>query len=204
MEYWIILQIPDFWYNPPMENNTIFILSGPAWAGKTTIWHAIEHDAQHVEKVITTTTRSIREWEIDGEHYHFISKEEFEKKIHHGDLIEYAIVHTNYYGSTSTELERILQQNKSPIYIIEPQGMIHLKPLLEDRGYTVVTIFLLPPSIDELKKRLHARGTETPEQFEIRLATALTELEQQDFYDIKIVNNELEQAKKELLDTLNK
>jgi guanylate kinase len=82
--------------------------------------------------------------------------------------------------------------------------MIHLKPLLEDRGYTVVTIFLLPPSIDELKKRLHARGTETPEQFEIRLATALTELEQQDFYDIKIVNNELEQAKKELLDTLNK
>jgi guanylate kinase len=66
-----------------------------------------------------------------------------------------------------------------------------------------VTIFLLPPSLDELKKRLHGRGTETPEQFEIRLATALTELEQQDFYDIQIVNDDLKKAKKELLTILN-
>jgi guanylate kinase len=66
-----------------------------------------------------------------------------------------------------------------------------------------VTIFLLPPSLDELKKRLHGRGTETPEQFEIRLATALTELEQQDFYDIKIVNDDLEKAKEELLEVLH-
>lgn len=67
----------------------------------------------------------------------------------------------------------------------------------------VVTIFLLPPSLDELKKRLHGRGTETPEQFEIRLATAITELEQQDFYDIRIVNDDLKKAKKELLEILN-
>ncbi len=66
----------------------------------------------------------------------------------------------------------------------------------------MVTIFLLPPSLDELKKRLHGRGTETPEQFEIRLATAMTELEQQDFYDIKIVNDDIEIAKSELLDIL--
>ena len=82
--------------------------------------------------------------------------------------------------------------------------MVHLKPLLEDRWYHVVTIFLLPPSLDELKKRLHGRWTETPEQFEIRLATALTELEQQDFYDIKIINNTLEVASTEFLEILNK
>lgn len=141
----------------------------------------------------------MRESETDGVHYHFLTKPEFEARIHSNDLIEYAIVHTNYYGSTYSELERIIENNKSPIYIIEPQGMIHLKPLLEDKWYTVVTIFLLPPSLDELKKRLHGRGTETPEQFEIRLATALTELEQQDFYDIKIVNDDIEKAKEELI-----
>ena len=76
--------------------------------------------------------------------------------------------------------------------------MVHLKPLLESRGYTVVTIFLLPPSLDELKKRLHLRGTETEEQFQIRLATAMHELEQQEFYDIRLVNDELEKTKMEL------
>lgn len=185
-----------------MQKNTVYILSGPAGAGKTTIWHAIEWAAPHIEKVITTTSRPSREGEIDGNHYHFLTKTQFETEIHSGNLIEYAIVHTNYYGSTYSELERITRNNHSPIYIIEPQGMVHLKPLLEDKGYTVVTIFLLPPSLDELKKRLHGRGTETPEQFEIRLATALTELEQQAFYDIRIVNDDLEKAKKELLTIL--
>jgi guanylate kinase len=81
--------------------------------------------------------------------------------------------------------------------------MVHLKPLLEDKWYIVVTIFLLPPSIEELKKRLQERGTETPQQFEIRVATALTELEQQDFYDIKIINNDIKTAQIELLNILN-
>lgn len=186
-----------------MKKHTIFILSGPAWVGKTTLWHAIEKNAVNTKKVVTTTSRSIRETETDGIHYHFLTKWEFESKIHSGDLIEYAIVHTNYYGSTYSELDRIIEQNKSPLYIIEPQGMIHLKPLLEQKWYTVVTIFILPPSLDELKNRLHERGTETPEQFEIRLATALTELEQQDFYDIKIINYDLRTAQNELLDILN-
>jgi guanylate kinase len=75
----------------------------------------------------------MRDGEIDGVHYHFLTKPEFESRIHGNDLIEYAIVHTNYYGSTYSELERIIDNKKSPIYIIEPQGMIHLKPLLEDK-----------------------------------------------------------------------
>lgn len=116
-----------------MKNNTVFIFSGPAGVGKTTLWHLIEKDAPTIEKVITTTSRPIRENEINGIHYHFITRSEFEAKIHTGDLIEYAIVHTNYYGSTFSELNRIIQNKKSPIYIIEPQGMVHLKPLLEDK-----------------------------------------------------------------------
>lgn len=77
--------------------------------------------------------------------------------------------------------------------------MTHLKPLLEEEWYDVTTIFLLPPSIEELKTRLHSRWTETEEQFQIRLATAMTELEQQDFYDIRLVNADLEKTKEELL-----
>ncbi len=132
-----------------------------------------------------------------------MTKEEFEKKIHAGEFLEYAVVHTFYYGSTKSELERIIRLEKTPIYIIEPQGMIHLKPLLENEGYTVVTIFLLPPSIEEMKRRLRDRGTETEEQFQIRLATAMTEFEQQDFYDIRIVNDDLEKTKEELLAILH-
>lgn len=181
-----------------MWNPTVFILSGPAWVGKTTLWHEIESTTPHVSKVITTTSREAREWEVDGQHYYFISRKEFEDTIHTGGFIEYALVHTNYYGSTDRELARIIAEEKSPLYIIEPQGMVHLKPLLESRGYTVVTIFLLPPSLEELKTRLHQRGTETAEQFEIRLATAMHELEQQEFYDIRLVNDELEKTKMEL------
>ena len=191
---------PFFHNNPEMNKNTIFILSGPAWAGKTTLWHYVENATPNVEKIITTTSRTLRDGETDGVHYHFVSKEDFEWKIHKWELIEYAIVHTNYYGSTHSELERITAKNKNPLYIIEPQWMVHLKPLLEDAWYRVVTIFLLPPSLDELKKRLHGRWTETIEQFEIRLATAMTELEQQDFYDIKIINDNLDKAKEELID----
>lgn len=181
------------------DKKNIFILSWPAWVGKTTIWHEVESRCPKINKIVTTTSRSMRDNEVNWIHYHFISKSEFEDKIHSWDLIEYAIVHTNYYGSTFSELERIISNNCSPIYIIEPQWMIHLKPILEEKGYNVVTIFLLPPSLEELKRRLHNRGTETDEQFQIRLATAITELEQQDFYDIRLVNNDLEKTKEELL-----
>lgn len=181
----------------------VFIFSWPAGVWKTTLWHAVENHLPNVEKVITTTSRMIREGEENSVHYHFITREDFENKIQTGDLIEYAIVHTNYYGSTYSELNRIINNGKNPIYIIEPQGMIHLKPLLEKEGYMVVTIFLLPPSLDELKRRLHGRGTETPEQFDIRLATAMTELEQQDFYDIRLVNHDLERTKEEFIAILN-
>lgn len=184
-------------------NNTIFILSWPAGVGKTTIWQNIESKVPHIAKIITTTTRAIRNNEVNGIDYHFLSKKEFEEKITQWDLIEYAVVHTNLYGSTYSELERIISLDKSPIYIIEPQGMIHIKPLLEARWYKVITIFMLPPSIDELKSRLSGRGTETEEQFNLRLAKAMLELEQQDLYDIKIINNILEDTENELIKILS-
>lgn len=169
---------------------TVYILSGPAWVGKTTLWHAVETELSHIEKIVTTTSRPMREGEIHGKDYYFLEKSLFEKKIRHKQFIEYAVVHTNFYGSTHEELQRIIDAEKSPLYIIEPQGMIHLKPLLENEWYSVKTIFILPPSLEILQERLAKRGTETEDQFRIRLATAVSELEQQDFYDTKIINDD--------------
>jgi guanylate kinase len=174
-----------------MKKKKVFILSGPAWVWKNTVWNALEPLCSgFIEESISTTTRTpIRAGEVDGVNYHFVTKEVFEKKIHAQEFLEYAVVHTFYYGSTKSELDRITKNGKTPIYIIEPQGMTHIKPILEDMGYEVITIFLLPPSLEEMKRRLHQRGTESEEQYQIRLATAMTELEQQDFYDIRIVND---------------
>jgi guanylate kinase len=184
-----------------MNNKKVFILSGPAGVGKNTLWELVRPlCSRYIEESISITTRTpIREWEVHWVDYYFVNKEDFEKKIHNHEFLEYAVVHTFYYGSPKSELERITSTWKSPIYIIEPQGMTHLKPLLEEEWYNVTTIFLLPPSLDELKRRLHARWTETEEQFQIRLATAITELEQQEFYDIRLVNSDLEKTKDELL-----
>ncbi len=182
---------------------TVFILSGPAGVGKNTVWNLVKEECTlSIEESTSMTSRNMRPGENNGVEYHFVTREVFEKKIHEGAFLEYALVHTNYYGSPKSELTRITKEGKSPIYIIEPQGMIHLKPLLEDEWYKVITIFLLPPSLEELKKRLKWRGTETQEEFEIRLATAITELEQQELYDIKIINTNLSDTKEELLKIL--
>ncbi|MBP9812071.1 guanylate kinase [Candidatus Gracilibacteria bacterium] len=183
-----------------MKKKKVFILSGPAGVGKNTLWDGIRKDCENfLEESTSATSRAPRAGEVNGREYHFLTKVEFEKQIHEHAFLEYAIVHTNYYGSPKSELERITKKGKTPIYIIEPQGMTHIKPILEEMGYEVVTIFLLPPSLDELKRRIKNRGTETEEQFQIRLATAMTEFEQQDFYDIRIVNDDIEKTKKELI-----
>lgn len=179
-----------------MENqHTVFILSGPSGVGKTTVWDEIRSQhADRVEKIVTTTTRAPRPGEIHGTHYYFLSKSEFEARIMEGGMIEYALVHGNYYGSSVEELERIVSHGKNPVYIVDPQGMAHLKPELMRRSYRVSTVFLLPPSIDELKSRLRGRGTEDDESLGIRLANAMVEMEEKDFYDYQIVNDSLENA----------
>lgn len=140
------------------KSHTVFILSGPSGVGKTTVWDEIRSNhSDRVEKIVTTTTRAPRPGETDGVHYYFLSKTEFEAEILSGNMIEYALVHGNYYGSSAEELDRIVSHAKSPVYIVDPQGMAHLKPELMRRGYRVSTVFLLPPSIDELKNRLRGR-----------------------------------------------
>ena len=173
----------------------IIILSGPSGVGKTTVLDVLYTNySDRLERIVTTTTRAKRDNEREGQHYYFLSREEFQSRIDSGDMIEYALVHGNYYGSTLQELDRILVLGKYPVYNIDAQGLVHLKPLLRHGGYAVQTFFLLPPSIEELRSRLAGRGTEHSEHLELRLANALTEMEGQDFYDHRIVNADLEET----------
>lgn len=180
----------------------VFILAGPSWVGKTTLWMKFKEKYPNfpVEKVVTSTTRPKRSWEKQWKDYYFLSLDEFSKKIENKEFIEYAEVHNNFYGSTYEELERILTESKYPLYIVDPQWVKFLKNKLSGL-YDVKTIFILPPSEEELKQRLIKRG-ETPDSdsFKIRLKESLIWLAEKDNYDYQIVNDNLDQAVDKLKD----
>ena len=174
----------------------VFILSWPSGVGKTSIWEKFKqkYPNSNIEKVITTTTRPKREYEIDGKDYYFVTVDDFAKLIKEHKLIEYAEVHNNFYGSTYAELERILNSGKNPLYIVDPQGVKFLKEKLW-KDYEVKTIFILPPSEEELKKRLLKRGEDpNSESFKVRLNESLVWLAEKDDYDFTILNDDLDKA----------
>ena len=187
-----------------MENKKkVFILSGPAGAGKNTLWDLLKPLCKDfIEESISMTTRSPRIWEIDWKHYHFITEVLFQDMIEQWHFLEYARVHSWYYGSPKSELERITNSWKSPIYIIDVQWTFLLKPLLEKEGYRVITIFLTPPSIEIMKERIRSRGSETEADFQIRLESAIKEFAQKYLYDTVVINDNLEKTKNELFSLL--
>ena len=172
----------------------IYIISWPSGVGKTTIWKIlVDMDDLLFEKVITTTTRCPREGESYGVHYYFVEKEKFSRLIEQNRMIEYAIVHGNYYWSSYEELDRILDIWKIPLYIVDPQWAKFLKDKLI-KDYDVSTIFLMPPSEDELVKRLNNRWTETQESFDLRLKESLDQIKDKDFYDYTIINDDIDKT----------
>jgi len=193
---------------------TVFILSWPSGVGKTTLWEAIklEADSLKIEKVITTTTRNPRPWEINWKDYWFVSVEEFEKMIEEWRMIEWAQVHGNFYGSTYNELERIIKKWNRPLYIVDPQWVISLKKTLSSSNFLkssynvsfqIKTIFVVPPSEEELKRRLLKRWEDpNSESFRIRLQESLNWLKMKDIFDYVIVNDNLEKAVEEFKNIL--
>ena len=177
----------------------VFVLSWPSWVGKTTIWEQFDklHNTWKVKKVVTSTTRPKRNYEIHWRDYYFLNIEDFRKKIKNKEFIEYAEVHNNFYGSTYEELDNILDNKQFPLYIVDPQWVRYLKDTLK-WAYDVKTIFILPPSEDVLKKRLLSRGEdENSENFKIRVNESLIWLEWKNNYDYNIVNDDLEKAVEE-------
>lgn len=172
-----------------LGNTTVgspFVLSAPAGTGKTTLVKMLTTEFPSVVASVSFTTRHPREGETDGVDYNFITHEEFEEKISSGDFLEYVRLYGDYYGTSRTWVEEHLNHGKHVVLVIDTQGAILLR-----NKWKVTSIFVKPPSLDELKHRMLSRGKDSIETIERRLAWAQHEIEASRFYDYVIVNEDL-------------
>jgi guanylate kinase len=172
--------------------NKLLIITAPSGAGKTSITkHLMQHFPQLAFSV-SAATRQRRGMEKDGVDYHFISTEDFKQKIQHNEFIEWEMVYEGkYYGTLKTELEKIWGQDKIPVLDIDIKGAIHVQQQFPE---TSLSLFIEPPSVEELKKRLQSRGTETAESLAARVNKASYELSFKDHFNKIIVNDDLQKA----------
>lgn len=170
----------------------ILILSSPSGAGKTTLTRAIAQDPSWaLDLSISVTTQGRRPSEIDGRHYHFIDREAFDDLRNRDDLLEWAEVHGNFYGTPRRPVEKVLGSGRDMIFDIDYQGTRQVRSKL---AQDVVTVFILPPSMAELRQRLERRAEDSAETIEKRLANARTEIQRWVEYDYVIVNDDLQNA----------
>ncbi len=177
----------------------LYIISGPSGAGKGTICERLVNERK-IDLSISMTTREPREGEKDGESYYFVSKEEFEQNIEEGKMLEYANVFDNIYGTPKEPIEKKLERGRDVILEIDVQGGLQVREKMP--GDTVM-IFILPPSIAELRGRLVGRGKDSDEVIKKRLKGAIDEIRFIGEYDYYIVNDDLDRAIKDALSIID-
>ncbi|TWP34838.1 guanylate kinase [Leekyejoonella antrihumi] len=174
----------------------LFVLAGPTAVGKGTVAAYIRKHFPEVWLSVSVTTRTPRPGEVEGVHYHFVDQAEFDRLAAEGELLEYAVVHgRESYGTPRRPLLEARAQGRLPLLEIDLQGARQVRQRMPDAFF----VFLTPPSWDELVRRLVGRGTETPEEREVRLATARRELAAQEEFDVTIVNDDVRRASQELV-----
>lgn len=175
----------------------ILIFSAPSGAGKSTLINFLLSERKDLEFSISATTRQPRGVEEHGKEYYFITNPEFEKLIRDDQLVEWQQVYSGtYYGTLKSEIERIESSGHHVVFDVDVEGGINLKRIFGDDARS---IFVAPPSVAELRKRLINRATDAPEKIEERVAKATSEMEKAQYFDTVIVNDNLEKAKMELL-----
>lgn len=174
-----------------MENKgVLIIISGPSGAGKGTICKALLEKHNDLFLSVSATTREPRKGEVNGVNYYFLTKEEFKSKIEEGDFLEWAEVYGNYYGTPKSKVQEMIDSGKNVILEIDIQGALKVKENSEEG----VFIFILPPSMEELKHRIINRGSETPESLLERFNSAYKEINYISKYNYGIVNDTVESA----------
>ncbi len=175
--------------------NKIILVTAPSGAGKTSIIHHLMQKFPQLAFSVSATTRKARENEEDGVDYYFISEKEFKEKIHHKEFLEWEMVYEGkYYGTLKDEIERIWAQNKVPVLDIDVQGAIHVQ---QQYPVNTFSVFIQPPSLEELKSRLQSRGSETEESLQARVNKSAFELTFKSYFEHVVINNDFEQACKE-------
>ena len=172
-----------------MENEKyLFVVSGAAGTGKDSVVKALRTAHPEIEKTVSATTRAPRPGEQEGIDYYYRTTEQFQQLIANDEVVEYNFYNGNYYGTLKEEVNKRLAAGKLVVLVIDVHGAANIRRMFP--GAT--TVFLLPPSVEELERRLRGRGTETEDSIRERLATAQNELAQQDNFTLKLVNNEVE------------
>ena len=179
-----------------IKRGSLLVVSGPSGAGKSSLIKHIMENMDNVYFSISTTTRPKREGEIDGVNYYFVSKDEFEKDIKEGMFLEWANVHGNYYGTSIKPVLKALEEEKLVIFDIDVQGHESIRKKFDD---ITTSVFVTTPDINELKRRLENRGTDSEEVIRKRLDNAKEELKRVFEFDFLLINDDFEKAKDNII-----
>jgi guanylate kinase len=180
---------------PPVfrRQGILFVISAPSGTGKTTLCENLRATPDFIYSV-SCTTRPPRSGEVDGTDYHFLSKESFLRRAENGEMLEYALVHGNYYGTLKSTVKEALAHGTDVLLDIDVQGAMSIRktddPMVRD---SLVDVFIMPPTIEELEKRLRKRGTETEEQVQQRLRTGKEESKLWPLYKYTILSGSMEE-----------
>ena len=177
--------------SPFQRRGLLFILSSPSGAGKSTIARMLLEQDDGIALSVSATTRPMRPGEVDGRDYHFVSNEKFDDMVANGEFLEWAHVFGNRYGTLDSEVRNQIKGGRDVLLDIDWQGTQQLKQVDPD----IVRVFILPPSMEELERRLSSRGTDSPDVITARMARASAEISHWAEYDYVLINNDAEKCR---------
>ncbi len=181
-------------------NGKIIVICASSGTGKSTLIEMVRKDYPALEWSVSYTTRPIREGEVHGQDYFFVSQEEFLKMRENGEFVEWAQVHANYYGTSSSFLKSKIDQGLYVLMDIDVQGADSIKGIFKDQAQV---IFIIPPSIEILEKRLRKRNTDSDDVIQRRVHNAIAEQKRMDDFDYKVLNDQLTIAHKDLKEIIS-
>ncbi len=183
-----------------MNKGLLIVYTGASGVGKGTVMKRLLESNDNLRLSVSATTRAPRPGETDGVEYHFVTEERFLDMLDNKELLEHTIYCGNYYGTPEQSVRDMLKNGLDVMLEIEVEGYLQIKKLFPD----CVTIFVLPPSLEELERRLKGRGTESLQVVESRLKRAIEEMTYAKYFDYQVINDDVERTKDEILDIISK